>query len=118
VSFCAQSQNLDHTVQLKCYGEVVIFSIIAAIITLGNVLWYGSFGPTTADSLHWLATFNQIIAGLFGVLGFVKFSGRRWRPNYQIGKPPIWTLGRAFTYVALVGSVGSILLTLSRFIGW
>jgi len=96
----------------------VILSIIALIITAGNLWWYGTLAPDAAANLTMLAITNQLVAAAFGIAGFVTLSGRRWRPNYELGKPPIWTLRRAFTVAALLASVGAVLMPMSRYLGW
>jgi len=102
----------------KGYNWGVIFSIFAALVALANILWFGSFGPATADSFLWISIFNGLIALLLALAGFRKYQFRRTVPNPSIGKPPIWTLGRAFTFVTIIGALGSILLPLARIIGW
>jgi len=96
----------------------VVFSLVALVITAANVFWFSTFTPSVADSFLWLATFNQLIASAFALLGLRRFSGQRLRPNYKIGRPPIWTLRWAFAIVTLIASLGAILLTTSRFTGW
>jgi len=97
---------------------VVVFSVVALIITAANLWWQCSLPIGAAPVLSGLAIVNQLIAAAFGGLGFFRFRGRRMRPNYEIGKPPIWTLPRVFTVIALIASVGAILMPLAQFIGW
>ena len=96
----------------------MIFSIVAVVVALGNILWAYSFGPNVTSGLFGLAVFNGIVALALALVGFFTYRGRRLMPNPKIGKPPIWTLRRAFTFVALVAAVGAILVPLASLIGW
>lgn len=96
----------------------MILSIIALLITVVNVIWYSSLPVNATDALHHLAIINQVIASVLALIGVATYQGRRWRPNYQIGKPPIWPIGRAFNIVTLIAALGAILLTAQRFLGW
>ena len=96
----------------------MIFSLVALLITVANVFWYGGLSPDVSNSLLWLSIFNQVVASGFALLGLLRFRGQRLRPNYQIGKPPIWTLGFAFRILTLIAALGAILLPAQRFLGW
>jgi hypothetical protein len=96
----------------------VIFSIIAFAITLANLLWFRTLDGVVSNSFLHLAIFNQLVASGFALLGFLRFGGQKMRPNYQIGRPPIWTLSRAFTILTLVAALGAILIPAAELIGW
>jgi len=96
----------------------MVFSIIALVITAANLWWHGSLSPDASVNMSVLAIINQLVAAAFGIIGFIRYRGRRWRPNYEIGKPPIWTLARAFTVIAMVASLGAILLPAAGLLGW
>lgn len=114
----AQRRRRGQRGRPPCYGGPVILAAVALLITAANVAWYSTFTAATSDGTLWLAIFNQLVAGVLAVIGFLTFSGRKTRPNPQIGRPRIWTLRRAFTYVALLASLGAVLLPAARFIGW
>jgi len=97
----------------------VILSIIALVITGANLIWYSTLSTNASNNLYGLAVFNQVVAAILGLIGFLMFAGQQWRPlSYGGQASSLWRLSRAFTIVALVVSVGAILLTGLRFIGW